>query len=167
MRSLVLDLLALSRAGKSAMKQERVSLDRCVDGALETLRLRLDEAEAELQRGPLPEVIADATLLTQLYQNLIGNALKFRSAQRPVIELTAEKGGQDWTFGVRDNGIGIAPKYAEQIFAPFQRLHAMGEFEGSGIGLAICRRNVERHRGKIWVESESGKGAHFKFTIPA
>jgi light-regulated signal transduction histidine kinase (bacteriophytochrome) len=133
---------------------------------LETLRLRLDEAGAEVQRGPLPEVTGDATLLTQLFQNLIGNALKFRSEQRPVIELTVEKHSHGWTLGVRDNGIGITPEHAEQVFLPFQRLHAMGEYEGSGIGLAICRKSVERHGGRIWVESEAGKGAHFMFTIP-
>lgn len=167
MQTLVQDLLALSRAGRAAMRREQVCLDDCVAEALEALRRAVEETGASIERVPLPEVTGDATLLIQLYQNLIGNALKFRSEQRPVVTLTAEKGSEGWTLGVRDNGIGIAPQYAEQVFTPFRRLHGRTEYEGSGVGLAICRRNVERHGGRIWVESEPGQGAHFKFTIPA
>ena len=104
-------------------------------------------------------------MLTQLYQNLLSNALKFIGANRPLIRLTAERINGQLTLGVRDNGIGVEPRYAEQIFAPFKRLHGRGEYQGTGIGLAICAKTVERHGGKIWVESKTGKGAHFKFTI--
>jgi len=103
--------------------------------------------------------------LAQLYQNLIGNALKFSGDETPVIRLTVEEREKSPVFGVKDNGIGIEAQYAQQIFQPFRRLHGRAEYEGSGIGLAICRKIVERHGGKIWVESEPGKGAHFLFTI--
>jgi PAS domain S-box-containing protein len=165
MQTLIEDLLALSRAGRVAKKREKVSLAECADRALEALALRVKETGAQIARGHLPEVWGDPTLLTQIYQNLIGNALKFSGDQPPVIQLTFEEREKDQVFGVRDNGIGIEPKYAQRIFEPFMRLHSRAEYEGSGIGLAICRKIVERHGGKIWVESEPGKGAHFRFTI--
>ena len=165
MQTLIQDLLALSRAGRVAKKREKVSLGECADRALEALAIRVKETGAQITRDELPEVWGDSTLLTQLYQNLIGNALKFSGEQRPIIRLTVEEQGDDQIFGVKDNGIGIEPKYAQQIFKPFRRLHGRAEYEGSGIGLAICRKIVERHGGKIWVESEPGKGAHFRFTI--
>ena len=167
MQALIQDLLTLSRASRGAMKREPVALNDCVSQALEALRLRVAETQAQVHRDPLPEVLGDRTLLTQLYQNLIGNALKFTSTGRPLIEMSAEEENGFWTLGVRDNGIGLKPEYAQQIFSPFKRLHGMAEFEGSGVGLAICRSCIERHGGKIWVESEPGKGAHFKFTLPA
>ena len=114
-----------------------------------------------------PRSWGDATLLTQLYQNLLGNALKFIGDERPVIHLTMAREGEMWTLGVRDNGIGLAPEYAEQIFKPFKRLHGMATYAGTGIGLSICQKAVERHGGRIWVESEPGRGAHFLFTLPA
>jgi len=123
------------------------------------------ETGAQITRDKLPEVWGDSTLLTELYQNLISNALKFSGDQPPIIQLTSEERDGDQIFGVKDNGIGIDPKYAQQIFQPFRRLHGRAEYEGSGIGLAICRKIADRHGGKIWVESESGKGAHFRFTI--
>lgn len=168
MRSLVEDLLTLSRAGRSVMKREHVSLEECADRAIAALAARIEETHAVLEREPLPAVIGDATLLTQLYQNLMGNALKFHAADRqPVIRLTVEQKDGVWELGVKDNGIGIKPEYREQIFAPFRRLHGRGEFDGSGIGLAICRKAVERHGGHIWVESEPDQGSHFKFTLNA
>ena len=166
MQRLIQDLLALSRVGRGAMKRELVALNDCVSQALEALRLRVEETQAQVHRAPLPKVTGDRTLLTQLYQNLIGNALKFTTAGEPVIEMSAQEDNGFWTLGVRDNGIGLKPEYAQQIFSPFKRLHGMTEFEGTGIGLAICQSCVERHGGKIWVESEPGKGAHFKFTLP-
>lgn len=166
MRKLVQDLLALSRAGKSAMQREPVRLEEVADAALEALSVAVGEKRATITRDPLPEVPGDRTLLTQLYQNLIGNALKYAGEAAPRIHLTAEREGEDYVFGVRDNGIGIRPEYGEQIFQPFRRLHGRGRYEGTGIGLAICRKVVERHGGRIWVESEEGKGAHFKFTLP-
>jgi PAS domain S-box-containing protein len=165
MQTLIHDLLALSRAGRVAKKREKVSLHECIDLALEALAIRVKETGAQVMRDKLPDVWGDSTLLTQLYQNLIGNALKFSGDQRPIIQLTFEERNEDQIFGVKDNGIGIDPKYAQEIFKPFRRLHGRAEYEGSGIGLAICRKIVERHGGKIWVESESGKGAHFRFTI--
>jgi PAS domain S-box-containing protein len=165
MQTLIQDLLALSRAGRVAKKREKISLGECADRALEALAIRMKETAAQVTRDELPEVWGDSTLLTQLYQNLIGNALKFCGDQPPVIRLTAEEQDGSLIFGVKDNGIGMESKYAHQIFQPFRRLHGRGKYEGSGIGLAICRKIVERHGGKIWVDSELGKGAHFRFTI--
>jgi len=165
MQTLIEDLLALSRAGRVAKKRQKISLDECADRALEALALRVKETGAQITRDRLPEVWGDSTLLTELYQNLIGNALKFSGDQLPVIQLTFEERNGDQIFGVKDKGIGIDPKYAQQVFKPFRRLHGRAEYEGSGIGLATCRRIVERHKGRIWVDSEPGKGAHFLFMI--
>ena len=165
MQKLVQDLLALSRSGRVALKWETISLNQCVDQALETLAMRMKESRAEIVRDDLPEVWGDRTTLTQLYQNLLSNALKFTSSERSLICLTAERIDGRLILGVKDNGIGVEPKYAERIFAPFKRLHGRGEYQGTGIGLAICAKTVERHGGKIWVESETGRGAHFKFTL--
>jgi light-regulated signal transduction histidine kinase (bacteriophytochrome) len=165
MRNLVQDLLAYSRAGSAAMNWETVSLDDCVDRALDAIALRMQETGARLTRDPLPDMQGDRTLLTQLYQNLICNALKFVRGRQPEIHLTAELDNDGWTLGVRDNGIGIGAEYTEQIFKPFQRLHSRSEYEGTGVGLAICQTTVERHGGAIWVESQPGVGSHFKFTL--
>jgi len=167
MGNLVDDLLSLSRVGRSSMKQEPVLIEDCVAESLEALRSRILESGAHVEWDQLPEVTGDAFLLTQLYQNLLGNAMKFTEDGSPLIRLTAEQSPDGWTLGMHDNGIGISPEYADQIFASFKRLHGISEFEGTGIGLALCRKTVERHGGKIWVESEPGKGAHFKFTLPA
>jgi light-regulated signal transduction histidine kinase (bacteriophytochrome) len=165
MQKLVQDLLALSRSGRVAMKVESMSLDRCADRAIDSLAMRMKESQPEITRDELPQVRGDRTMLTQLYQNLLSNALKFTGDGRPLIRLTAERVDGQLILGVQDNGIGIDPKYAGQIFAPFKRLHGRGKYEGTGIGLAICARTVERHGGKIWIESAPGKGAHFKFTL--
>ena len=166
MQTLIKDLLVLSRVGRVAQKREKVSLSECADLALEALAIRVKETGAEVSRDDLPAVWGDSTLITELYQNLIGNALKFSGDRRPIIQLTLEERDGEQIYGVKDNGIGIDPEYAQEIFKPFRRLHGRAEYEGSGIGLAICRKVVERHGGKIWVESEPGKGAHFRFTIP-
>jgi PAS domain S-box-containing protein len=165
MHALVHDLLALSRAGVSEMKTERIAADACLDGALERLALRVAETGAAIARDPLPELRADPTLLTGIFQNLIDNALKFRGGAAPRIRITAERSGSRWTLGVRDNGIGVPEEHRAAIFEPFKRLQASGGGDGSGIGLAICRKAVERHGGRIWVESEPGHGAHFRFTL--
>ena len=138
-----------------------------VEQVLATLRLALDENDAVITCDLLPTLAADPIQLGQLFQNLIGNALKFRNTQPPRIHIGAERQDADWVFSVRDNGIGIDPQYAERIFAIFQRLHAREAYPGTGIGLAICKRIVQRHSGRIWVESELGKGATFYFTLPA
>ena len=168
MQTLVQDLLALSRAGRAAVRYDCVSLDECVDNALEALSGRIEAAGANVTRSELPTVVGDVTLITQLFQNLIGNALKFVPAdRRPEIHITATQDGATTAVGVRDNGIGIDEKYAAQVFLPFKRLHGRSEYEGTGIGLAICRRAVERHGGRIWVESQPNAGAHFQFTLCA
>ena len=166
MQDLVQDLLVLSRAGRTQMRRQAVSLDECVDRALDTLQMRIEESGAVIERDPLPEVVGDETLLTQLWLNLLGNALKFVDTETPLVQITAHQEPQRWVLGVRDNGIGIDPQYIDQIFHPFRRLHGSGDYQGTGIGLAICRKAIERHEGEIWVESILGEGAHFKFTLP-
>ncbi len=166
MRSLVEDLLALSRTGIAPMKPARVSVDACLDRALERLALRIEETGAEIARASLPEVRADATLLTEIFQNLIGNALQFSGGRPPRIRISAERRQAGWTLGVEDAGIGVAPEHREAIFESFRRLDPAHP-AGSGIGLAICRKAVERHGGRIWVVSEPGRGAHFRFTLGA
>jgi light-regulated signal transduction histidine kinase (bacteriophytochrome) len=166
MQTLVQDLLLLSRAGKSAMKRERISLAECARAALDALAMRIEATGARIIQDDLPEVWGDRTMMTQLYQNLIGNALKFIGPRKPVVHLTLDRDAEgEITLGVKDNGIGLKQEYAEQIFAPFKRLHGRDKYEGSGIGLSICRKCVERHGGRIWVESQSGEGAHFRFTL--
>jgi len=167
MRTLVQDLLALSRSGRQSMKWSDVALDDCVDEALDALEVPVKESGAQIVRDRLPVVRGDQSLLTQLYQNLISNALKFRGATPPRIEVTVVKTHDGWELAVADNGIGLKPAYAEQVFLPFKRLHGRGAYEGTGIGLAICRKTIERHGGRIWVESQPGRGARFKFTLPA
>jgi chemotaxis family two-component system sensor kinase Cph1 len=128
----------------------------------------IEESGAVLSHDPLPEVVADPLQLAQVFQNLLGNALKFRApGVAPRVHVTAARRAQDWLFGVEDNGIGIAPQHAERVFVIFQRLHERAQYPGTGIGLAICKKVVERHGGRIWVESEPGRGATFRFTLPA
>ncbi len=168
MRTLVRDPLDYSKAGESALEANRVCLDDCVDQALAALRQRIDDTGARIHRDPLPEVTGNATLLTQVYQNLIGNALKFVGPdQTPVVHLTCAAIGDQVVLGVRDNGIGFDSKHAEQIFQPFRRMHQRTSYDGNGISLAVCQRVVERHDSRIWVESRLGHGSHFRFSIPA
>jgi hypothetical protein len=126
----------------------------------------LEESGAVITHDPLPVVRGDATQLGQLLQNLISNAIKFRGQRPPEIHVGVERRGDEWVFAVRDNGIGIEEQYFERIFLVFQRLHTQAEYPGTGIGLAVCKRIVERHGGRIWVESEPGQGATFYFTLP-
>jgi light-regulated signal transduction histidine kinase (bacteriophytochrome) len=134
---------------------------------LEGLAVTIRETAAEITWDPLPTVRADATQLGQLLQNLLGNALKYRGERPPRIHVAVERQGQRWQFAVRDNGIGIDPEYAERIFLVFQRLHTRDEYPGTGIGLAICQKIVERHGGQLLVDSQVGQGATFSFTLPA
>ena len=165
MRSLINDLLTYSRVGKedraSLPTDSRAALDR----ALANLQVAIAERGAAVIIGQLPTVMASPPQLTQVFQNLIGNGLKFCKEAQPEIRVGAERKGGEWVFSVGDNGIGIRPEYRDRIFLIFQRLHKREEYEGTGIGLAICKKIVERHGGRIWVESEPGKGATFRFTL--
>lgn len=166
MQQLILDLLAYSRVSSRAASFERTSAERALEAAVARLAAPIAEAGALVTHDPLPDVVAEPTQLGQLFQNLVGNAVKFRSAARPEVHVSARRDGAGWRFSVRDNGIGIAPQHADRIFVVFQRLHSKEEFPGTGIGLAICKRIVERHGGRIWVESEPGRGATFHFVLP-
>jgi light-regulated signal transduction histidine kinase (bacteriophytochrome) len=166
MQDLIRDLLEYSRAGEqSDANLQRVKAETAVQDALAGLAAAIQEAGAQVTLGTLPTVIGNPQLLAQLFQNLIGNAIKYRSEQRPRIEITATPQNHEWVFAVRDNGIGFEPHYARQIFGVFKRLQNRS-VSGTGIGLAICRRIVERHGGRIWAESEPGKGSSFYFTMP-
>ncbi|HXE95548.1 MAG TPA: ATP-binding protein, partial [Dongiaceae bacterium] len=136
--------------------------------ALSNLRKSIEESTAAIDREALPEVDGDDVQLTQLCQNLISNAIKFRKKDVPLrIRVSVEYKGNEWVFGMHDNGIGIEPRFFDQIFEIFRQLHPRDEYGGSGMGLAICRKIVERHGGRIWVDSTFGEGASFYFTLPA
>jgi len=166
MQRLIEDLLAFSRVGTRAGALVPTDANAALDAALENLKAAAGEG-ATLARDPLPKVLADPVQLGQLFTNLVGNALKFRGAEPPRVHIGAERDGTQWVFRVRDNGIGIAPQYFERIFVIFQRLHGRDEYPGTGIGLAVCKKIVERHGGRIWVESEEGRGTTFSFTLAA
>jgi signal transduction histidine kinase len=165
MQVLIQDLLAFSRVGRKEAC-ESVECNAVLKEVLQTLTSAIQESGAVVTPGELPTVWADRTQIAQVFQNLIGNAIKFRGKEPPVVSVRAEKLDQQWQFSVSDNGIGIAPEYSENVFVVFQRLHARTDYPGNGIGLAICKKIVERYGGKIWVESLPGCGSSFKFTIP-
>jgi light-regulated signal transduction histidine kinase (bacteriophytochrome) len=166
MHALVEALLEYSRAGEVAESTlEPVPSDRVVGDAITNLQSAITENKASVSLGPLPVVIANPLHLAQVFQNLIGNALKYRSDQPPCISVNASENGPHWVFTVEDNGIGIQPEYQAQIFGIFKRLHGK-EYPGTGIGLAICKKIVDRHGGSIWVESEPGRGSRFSFSLP-
>lgn len=167
MRRLIDDLLQLSRAGTAKLELQAVAVGECVQHALDALSERVASSQAKVACDDLPELRIDRTLITQLFQNLIGNALKFVRGRAPDIRVTCAREGGQVVLGVRDNGIGIDPEHCERVFAPFKRLHSRGEFEGTGIGLSIVRKAVERHGGRIWIESSPGQGSHFRFTLGA
>jgi len=167
MQGLIRDLLAYSRAGASGKALHRCPSEDALNNALVNLRAAIEESGAVVTHDPLPAIWTDDKQLTQVFQNLIGNAVKYRSAEVPCVHISATKNQSgEWIFSVRDNGLGIDPRYFERIFILFQRLHGQTEFEGTGIGLAICRKIVERLGGRIWVESEAGKGSTFHFALP-
>jgi len=166
MQGLINDLLAYSRVGTRAKGIEPTDCTAVLDQALANLKAAIEKSGAVVTHDPLPTVMADDLQLVQLLQNLIGNAIKFHVEKPPCIHVSAEQKGSEWVFSVRDNGIGIDPQYAERIFVIFQRLHTREEYPGTGIGLAICRKIVERRGGRIWVESQPGIGSTFYFTIP-
>lgn len=166
MQALINDLLALSRINSRGAKFTAADCGEVIGRVLHDLDASIRSSNALLECHELPSVMADEQQLAQLFQNLVGNALKFRGAETPHIRLTATQQQGFWLFSVQDNGIGIAPEHADKIFILFQRLHSRHEYDGTGIGLAICKKIVERHGGRIWVESELGKGSTFKFTLP-
>jgi signal transduction histidine kinase len=166
MQRLINDLLAYSRIDTRGKTLEPIEAEVALGQAMANLQIAVAESSAVVTHETLPVVLADGTQLVQLFQNLIGNALKFRQAQPPQIHISATPQDQEWVFSVQDNGIGIEPQYAERIFVIFQRLHSKAEYAGTGIGLAICKRIVERHGGRIWFESQPGQGATFYFTLP-
>jgi PAS domain S-box-containing protein len=166
MQSLIQDLLAFSRVGRVGAARGRVDCEGAMEEVLVTLGPAIHDSGAVVTHGALPVVWADRSQIAQVLQNLVGNAIKFHGKEPPVISVQAEKAGQDWVFSVSDNGIGIPPEHAQSIFVVFQRLHTRTEYPGNGIGLAICKKIVEHCGGRIWVESQVGRGSTFKFTIP-
>jgi PAS domain S-box-containing protein len=185
LQSLIHDLLLYSRVGRQSEAVAWINSEEVLLKALENLKFAIEESGARVTHGPLPRIMADPTEMTQLFQNLIGNAIKFRGEAAPEIHIAAElrktpghapkehqaaspvtrSPHEEWLFSVADNGIGIENEYFERIFVIFQRLHTRDEFPGTGIGLALCKRIVERHGGGIWVKSQPGKGSMFWFTI--
>jgi light-regulated signal transduction histidine kinase (bacteriophytochrome) len=166
MQSLINDLLAYSRVGTRGADLQPTDLNDVLEKVLRSLRAAIEETGAEVTHDPLPTVPADAGQIGQVLQNLVANALKFRGEEPPRIHVAAEHDAGEWHVRVEDNGIGIAPEFADRIFVLFQRLHSRGEYPGTGIGLAICKKIVDRHGGRIWVEGEPGRGSTFHFTLP-
>jgi light-regulated signal transduction histidine kinase (bacteriophytochrome) len=167
MQTLINDLLAYSRVGTRGKPPKPTDTGAVFEAARANLRMAIEESGAEVTSDALPTVMGDKSQLVQLFQNLVGNAIKFRSEEPPKVHVGAERQGDDWLFSVSDNGIGIEEQYLERIFVIFQRLHGRTEHPGTGIGLAVCKKIVERHGGKIWAESEPGKGSTFYFTLRA
>jgi light-regulated signal transduction histidine kinase (bacteriophytochrome) len=167
MRDLINDLLTYSRVGTQGKAFEPTNCEEALDRVLANLASTIAQTGAVLTRDPLPVINGDPSQLAQVFQNLISNATKFhRKGQPPTIHVSATEDQYQWTFSIKDNGIGIEPQYLERIFMVFQRLHQKTEYAGTGIGLAIVKKIVDRHGGKIWVESEPGAGTTFYFTIP-
>lgn len=167
MRVLIDDLLAYSRVGRQEIPADSVPCGAVFERVTTNLRAAIEESGAVLSHDRLPVVKGSEVLLGQLLQNLIANALKFQGQERPEVHVGVERADGEWLVSVRDNGIGIDPKHFERIFAVFQRLHGRSEYPGTGIGLAICKKIVERHGGQIWVQSSPGSGSTFFFTLPA
>ena len=166
MQTLIDDLLEYSRVGRSQKPFQLIDCNHAVQQAIANLQGAIRDTQTVVTYGELPAVMGDISQLVQLFQNLIGNAIKYRHDAPPTVHITAGKQEENWLFYVSDNGIGIAPQHQERIFQIFQRLHTQREYSGTGIGLAICHKIVERHGGSIWVESESGQGSTFHFTLP-
>jgi PAS domain S-box-containing protein len=166
MQNLIQDLLDYSRVGAGNNEPESVDCEFILNKVLSDIKLVLKENKATVSHGPVPKVMADPTQLVQVFQNLILNGIKFHSEETPKIHIAAEKKASEWVFSVQDNGIGIDPQYSERIFEIFKRLNSRERYPGTGIGLAICKKIIERHGGRIWVESKLGKGSTFYFTLP-
>ncbi|HTY47955.1 MAG TPA: MEDS domain-containing protein [Methanomassiliicoccales archaeon] len=166
MRRLIDDLLEYSRVDTRGKPFSRVDMNSVAAKTLEVLKVPLEETRADIVINHLPDVLADESQMIQVMQNLIGNAIKFHGAEVPQIHISASKAANEWVFAVKDNGIGLNMEHADKIFLMFQRLHAHDEYPGTGVGLAVTKKIIERHGGRIWVESEEGKGATFYFSIP-
>jgi light-regulated signal transduction histidine kinase (bacteriophytochrome) len=168
MRAMIASLLTYSRISRQGGDPVPTDMNPVVATAMEDLRLAIDESGAEISNGRLPVIQGDASQLVRLMENLIGNALKYRATDRPpLIAISATPCGKEWRFAVKDNGIGIDSQHFNRIFGVFQRLHSPRDYPGTGVGLALCKRIVDNHGGKIWVESELGAGSTFLFTLPA
>ena len=167
MQRLIHDLLAYSRVGTQGAELTPTDTAPVLRETLSNLELAIEDSEAQVVFSDLPSVMGDPSQLRQLFQNIIGNALKFRSESRPHVELDAKRDGDQWTFSIRDNGVGFDQRYAERVFGVFKRLHRNADIPGTGIGLAICQRIIDRHGGRIWAESKLGEGSCFYFTLPA
>jgi signal transduction histidine kinase len=165
MQTLINDLLSLSRVGTRGRDLQPTDCGEALEESLANLQAAVTESGAEVTHDPLPIVVADKPQRTQLFQNLVGNAIKFNSGQTPKVHVFCRPNGKECVIGVRDNGIGIDQRHAERIFQVFQRLHDREKYAGTGIGLAICKKIVERHGGRIWVESQPGEGATFLFNL--
>jgi light-regulated signal transduction histidine kinase (bacteriophytochrome) len=167
MQALINGLLAYSRVSTRGGEFKPVDCEALLDRSLANLQMAIEDCKAVVTHDPMPTVTADELQLGQVFQNLISNALKFHAEQPPHVHISAENKAKEWVFSVRDNGIGIEPQYFQRLFIIFQRLHRQEEYPGTGIGLAVCKKIVERHGGRIWMESEPGRGSAFYFTIPA
>jgi signal transduction histidine kinase len=166
MQDLINDLLAFSRVGRLGHKRERVDLNALLERTAANLGPRAEETGATIESGELPTVVGDPGLLALVLQNLVGNALKFHGDEPPRVRVDARRDGDAWEISVADNGIGIEPEYAERIFVIFQRLHTRATYEGTGIGLAMCRKIIEYHGGRIWLDTDAQPGTTFRFTLP-
>jgi light-regulated signal transduction histidine kinase (bacteriophytochrome) len=168
MEAMVRDLLAYTQASANSNEPAPVvDATSALEAALSNLRASIDDSAACVTCAALPRVRIHQVHLTQLFQNLIGNAIKYRAEQVPRIRIGAERRQQQWLISVEDNGIGIEPEFKEHIFGIFKRLHTADEYSGTGVGLAICQRIVDRAGGRIWVESQPGRGSTFFFTLPS
>jgi PAS domain S-box-containing protein len=167
MQVLIKDLLDYSRVGSTGKSFTPTDCLSALDKAVFNLQIAIKESGAVITHDDLPTVMADSSQLARLFQNLISNAIKFHGKEAPKIHISAEQKDDEWIFSFKDNGIGIEPKFLDQIFVMFHRLHTKKEYPGTGIGLSICKKIIERHGGRIWVESEPGKGATFFFVIPS
>jgi signal transduction histidine kinase len=166
MQVLINDLLAFSRVGRTGSDLSLVACDAALERAKANLATQIEQSGAVIEAGPLPVVRAHLTLLSVVFQNLVGNALKFRGDQPPRVTVTVERDGAQWSFSVTDNGIGIEPQYADRVFVIFQRLHDKAAYPGTGIGLAMCRKIIEYFGGRIWLDTEAAAGTRFRFTLP-
>ncbi len=167
MNQMIMDLLAYSRVGRENIEFELLDLNEVVSIAIQNMKVLIEEKQASIEVGELPEIHGCRTHIAAVFQNLISNAIKYNESETPTIQISAKPENGKWHFIVEDNGIGIDPKYHERIFQIFRKLHSRAEYEGSGIGLSLCKKIIEYHGGNIWVESELGKGSEFHFVLPA